>query len=55
MIALGMSILSLGCAEQGRMHGGDLRSTLPDSEGGVTLIRLRLAGSGWTGTRTALT
>jgi hypothetical protein len=30
------------CAEQSRMHGGDLRSTLPDSEGTVTLIRFRL-------------
>lgn len=30
------------CAEQSRMHGGDLRSTLPDSEGRVTLIRFRL-------------
>ena len=30
------------CAEQSRMHGGDQRSTLPDSEGRVTLIRFRL-------------
>jgi len=30
------------CAEQSRMHGGDLRSTLPDCEGRVTLIRFRL-------------
>jgi hypothetical protein len=30
------------CAEQSRMLGGDLRSTLPDSEGRVTLIRFRL-------------
>jgi hypothetical protein len=30
------------CAQQSRMHGGDLRSTLPDSEGRVTLIRFRL-------------
>jgi hypothetical protein len=27
------------CAEQSRMQGGDLRSTLPDSAGRVTLIR----------------
>ena len=30
------------CAEQGEMHGGDWRSTLPDSDGKVTLIRFRL-------------
>lgn len=30
------------CQEQSDMHGGDLRSTLPDSEGKVTLIRFRL-------------
>ena len=30
------------CAEQSKMHGGDLRSTLPDSEGKVTLVRFRL-------------
>jgi hypothetical protein len=30
------------CAEQSRMHGGDSRSTLPDSKGKVTLIRFRL-------------
>ncbi len=29
------------CAEQSEMHGGDTRSTLPDSDGGVTLIRFR--------------
>lgn len=27
------------CAEQSRMHGGNRRATLPDSEGRVTLIR----------------
>ena len=30
------------CAEQSKMHGGDLRSTLPSSKDGVTLIRFRL-------------
>jgi hypothetical protein len=30
------------CAEQSRMHGGNPRLTLPDSEGKVTLIRFRL-------------
>lgn len=30
------------CAEQSRMHGGDVRSTLPDNEGRITLIRFRL-------------
>lgn len=29
------------CAEQNKMHGGDTRSTLPDSNGRVTLIRFR--------------
>ncbi len=29
------------CAEQNEMHGGDTRSTLPDSDGRVTLIRFR--------------
>jgi len=30
------------CAEQGRMHGGNPRLTLPDSDDRVTLIRFRL-------------
>lgn len=30
------------CAEQSKMHGGDARSTLPDKDGRVTLIRFRL-------------
>ncbi|MDP9439920.1 MAG: hypothetical protein M3P49_14460 [Actinomycetota bacterium] len=29
------------CAEQNKMHGGDLQSTLPDRAGKVTLIRFR--------------
>ncbi len=29
------------CAEQNKMHGGDIQSTLPDSDGRVTLIRFR--------------
>ena len=33
---------SYSCVEQSRMHGGDSRSTLPDSEGKITLIRFRL-------------
>ena len=33
---------SYSCAEQSGMHGGDSRSTLPDSEGRVTLLRFRL-------------
>ena len=30
------------CSEQSKMHGGNPRLTLPDSEGEVTLIRFRL-------------
>ena len=30
------------CMEQSKMHGGNVRDTLPESEGEVTLIRFRL-------------